>query len=656
MSFSAEMKDFLNAYKTGQGINASRTDQDYKEARTEAEKLKTTRDNDPDTLATAAEQAKATLAATKQRMGLAASARGDASANSAISRQIAQERLRQMKLAGQDTGSGLYPPGAINPNAQPVPGGVAPTGQGALPIGQPTLDTGEDAYAEGGLVPEESEDMDAGVLDTSPAPMEAPIAAPAGAPTDVSAQSRRNPNAVPRGLEGIISPQLVEDARHAGMTFGMDKAGLTKSGALKSPAAMLKAKQIAQGMGGLSEQEMAAAKQAVDPEGKLTESQRNLAALGSVYQFWANKGDPERARRVAFQMLQSYRATSQRYAAIAAKAAEGGNMDLATKAALKAYQNVPDGKDLEIVANPDGGLMYTYTDDKGDVIAKGVATPQQLAASAMGLATGGFDKALLSAAGATSDTGAVKTAGAGKAQSSGDRAKEAESIGGEIEKMKTAWQTKNKDKPVDDEQWNEVANAAQHIYQQNPKATANEVARAAHAMLSMGDDPEKPGFKVKPGEDGQPSTVDFGGKLKVQLDDQQLESILNARATRVKAATDEIDKKNTESEKPGFVDKAAGALSNIGGIVADDAKKFAGEVRGAIPDELAARGGSAVSSVGRAVNDVLSTLTSGDNATGGAAETYKRAARDVAKALMEKLPAALSNKGAIPVDEGDRPL
>lgn len=457
----------------------------------------------------------------------------------------------------------------------------------------------------------------------------------------------------PRQLEGIISPQLVEDARRAGLTFGLEKSGLAQGGALRTPAAQLKAKQIAQGMGGLSQQEMEAAKKAVDPEGKLTDSQRNLAALGSVYQFWANKGEPERAQRVAFQMLQYYRGASQRYAAIAAKAAEGGNMDLATQAALKAYANVPDGKDLELGPDPEnpGRLIYAYTDKDGNTISKGVATPQQLAASAMGLATGGFDKALLQAAGATPATAAPK-GGGGKGQSASDRAKESETIGGEIEKMKTAWTAKNKDKPVDEEQWNEIGNAAQHIYQQNPKATPNEVARAAHAMLSMGDDPEKPGFKVKPGEDGAPSVVDFGGKLKVKLDDEALEGILNARAAKVKAATDAIDKKMTDSEKPGFVDKATEAAGNIGGILADDAKKFAGEVRGAIPDELAARGGSAMNAVGRAVNDVVTKLTDPSINTGTISTAYKKGVMDAAQAVS----GALSNKGAIPVDDGDRPL
>jgi hypothetical protein len=395
-------------------------------------------------------------------------------------------------------------------------------------------------------------------------------------------------------------------------------------------------------MGGLTEQEMQAAKQAVDPEGKLTDSQRNIAALGSVYQFWANKGEPEKAQRVAFQMLQYYRGATQRYAAIAAKAAEGGNMDLATKAALKAYANVPDGKDLEIMPNPDGGLMYTYTDSNGDVIAKGVATPQQLAASAMGLAQGGFDKALLSAAGAAKDTGAVKTGG--KPQSSSDRAKEAETVGTEIEKLKADWVKKNKDAPPDEERWNEIGNAAQHIYQQNPKASANEVARAAHAMLSQGDDWEKPKFKIKPGEDGAPSTVDFGN-LKVQLDDDQLNSILNSRAQKVKAATDKINADMEASDQPSTLDKVAAGAVKVGEGIAKT-----GGPAGVVTGIASKLGGTAYNALKAIYGDHI------PQSVIDAVQATKDKVGDAAAGARDAVVGAVSNKGAIPVDENDRPL
>lgn len=643
MSFSAEMRDFLAAYKTGQQINASRTDQDYKEARTRAEQMRTDRENDPDTLQTAKEQATANLGLTKERMRGAASTRennqlltSDRLRTSASQRGYADERTGllqdQRKLLSQPApGSGLLPPEA-----------------GAIPAGPSTMET--ELYADGGLVDDGDEDDAGGVLDTEEAP------APANPPTDVSAQSRM-PRPT-RGLDGIISPQLVEDARREGMTWAIRTAGLDRPGAIRTADSQRKARAIAAGEGGLSEQEMQAARQAVDPEGKLTDSQRNLAALGSVYQFWANKGEPEKARRVAFQMIQYYRNASQRYAAIAAKAAEGGNLDLATKAALKAYANVPDGRDIALSPDPDGrGLVYYYTDEKGNEIAKGIATPQQLAASAMGLATGGFDRALLAAAGAAQDTGAVKAGGGGgRTQTSSDRAKEAETVGAEIEKLKAAWSAdeKNKGKPVDENVWSEVANAAQHIYQQNPKATPSEVAHAAHKMLSMGDDPEKPGFKVKPGEDGKPNIVDFGGKLRVQLDDQQLEAILNARTAKVKMAVDKINKDMEELDKPGFTDKVSQAASNIGGILANDAKKFGGEVaevgeriKGALPEEVVTRGRSAIDAAGRAISDGLAKIKDIDQAT-----TPQNLPKTIERLVRAGIAAVKpEDKGAIPVDE-----
>lgn len=695
MGFSAEMKDFLVAYRAGQQINASRTNQDYIETRGKAVQEKAARDNDPEVLSLAKQKARATLALTQDRMRNNAVSRGVAGTR----QQLLQEQLRQLKgLDSGGGGSGLLPTG----------GGLQPTiNTGALPVAPVSIDTGADMYAEGGLVevgnidltkrprvknpdgsistvrsiginvdgketliPTVSDDgrmlsneeaiqlyrnsgrhlgrysnVDAanlaaqrihedqakmlryaegglvdeddgldepsGVLDTSEEPMQVaalqPPAAPAYAPQQTAGAIPTSPGGTPaatpvagrRGIEGVVAPALVEDARRQGMRFGIEKAGLHRAGAIRSPASLLKAKQIAAGMGGLSEQEMQAAREAVDPEHKLTDSQRNVAALGSVYQFWANKGEPQRAQRVAFQMLQYYRNATQRYAALAAKAAEGGNMDLATKAALKAYANVPDGRDLELHPNPDGGLLYSYTDEKGDVIDRGVATPQQLVSSAMGLASGGFDRALLAAAGAVEDTGAAKkgASAGGKTQTATDRAHEVENISTEVDKIQKAWAEKNKGAEVDEGRWAEISNVAQHIYQQNPKATPNEAVQAAGMMLSMGEDPEKPGFKVKPGEDGAPNVVDLGRGRRIQLDDAQLESILQARAERVKAAVDKINKDMEESDKPGFLDTAGGAVKNIGGIIADEftppepirravthTAKRAGDLVGAIAD------------------------------------------------------------------------
>jgi hypothetical protein len=654
MSFSQEMKDFLAAYQGGQKINASRTDQDYKEQLTKT--AKQTYDDNEDPNSVTNQTAQAQLDRLKQSIGQSAQAHADAHA----------QHVRSMQPA-PPVGSGLYPTGAINPGApgpQPSPGG-------ALPIGPSTMQTGADEYADGGLVPDDEDPEDVppqnvGAVPINPINQDPRLPAqptPADASTDVSARRR--------GLNGVVAPDLVHDATKAGMTYGAKEYGLMNTGAVMTPAQQARARQFAQGHGAMTDEEMNAAKQAVDPEGKLTDSQRNMAALGSVYQFWANKGDGEKASRVAFQMLQHYRNASQRYAAIAAHAAEGGNVDLATKAAMKAYANVPDGNDLELFPNPDGGIMYAVTGPNGDVVSKGIATPQQLAASAMGLATGGFDKAILSAAGQREEAkGAV--AGGGKPQTAADRGKEADLVGGEVSKLKDQWAAKNKDQPVDEEHWAALSDTAQHLFQQNPKSTPSEVARAASLLMSPGTkDPDKPDFKITAGEEGGPATIKFGNGKTMQVDDNMVEQIANRRADILRKSWDDTDKKMTDAEAPGFTGKASAALSDISGILGKDFDKFKGELGdvgarawAALPDEARPRITSALEAAKRAGGDagsyMLKLIT--DDLKGDNGITPSKVGRGLSDAAgviggalsSGKLPS--SGNGAVPVDDAGIPM
>lgn len=651
MSLSAEMKDFIAAYKTGQGINASRTNQDYKEANTARITATTERENDPATLKLATDTAQARLDKIRDSMKSSAAARGATGART----QLINEQLKILRDQ-QKAGSGLDP--------RSYGGAPVPQGQGALPIGPSSFNPDVDINAPpavdpraprlfegGGLVPEDDEEDELLAAEPEGAlPLDA--AAPAGAPTDVSAQSRRQPQ-VPRGLEGVISPALVADATKAGMTFGLNQYGLGGRGAVPSARSAANARLFAQGHGGLTEQEMQAARQTVDPEGKLTDSQRNMAALGSVYQFWANKGEPEKAQRVAFQMLQYYRNASQRYAAIAAKAAEGGNMDLATKAAVKAYANVPDGNDLQIMKAPNGGLMYSLTNEKGETVRKGIATPQQLAASAMGLAVGGFDKAILQAAGAREDTGALKTkGGGGRPQSAIDREKEAELPATAVAALKKKWAEKNKGAPPDDTFWEEATNTAQGLMQQNPKLNANQAAIAAEALLRPGQGKDgASGFKAVPDEDGGSWTVQFPNKTKVKLSDEQLEVILNSRAASIKAAADK-----KAANEPGYLSKAGGILKDIGGLaanaVSEDVGRAAKQVGEAVSPETAARAKSALSAAARMGGDagayIMDLIKKDLSGEGGI--TPERVGRDIVGAAGA-VGDLFKNKGAIPVDE-----
>ena len=139
----------------------------------------------------------------------------------------------------------------------------------------------------------------------------------------------------------------------------------------------------------------------VDPHNELGEDQRNIASLSAVYQYKLRQGDPQGAQRAAFSLLQNYRLASQRYAVIS-DAAKTGTIDARAKAAMKAYANISDGKDFKIWNAPDGQLNYSFADDKtGKTITQQIASPQQLAAVAMGVETKGFEDFLLQQAGTT---------------------------------------------------------------------------------------------------------------------------------------------------------------------------------------------------------------------------------------------------------------
>jgi len=145
--------------------------------------------------------------------------------------------------------------------------------------------------------------------------------------------------------------------------------------------------------------ELDAVKKAVDPEGKMTDAQRNMFALGHIYHFQLGKGNSEGVARVALQLLQLYRLETIRYASIAAHAAQEGDLDPAARAAVKAYANIPDGRDIAVYKDEDGKLNYSYTDaSTGKTIAKGLLTPQQLAAQATGIAPAVFEKLIYESA------------------------------------------------------------------------------------------------------------------------------------------------------------------------------------------------------------------------------------------------------------------
>jgi acyl-CoA-binding protein len=208
------------------------------------------------------------------------------------------------------------------------------------------------------------------------------------------------PNAQP--TSGMSDIAGLFQAGHKAVKDGLmsltQRFNMNKRSAVPDPNAGGSMRAYLSGEGSAPRSDMAQVMQAVDPEGKMSESERNLAALGAVYNFYAVR-DPAKAQQAAGSMIQYMRTASARYASIAAAHAEAGDIDGTVNNMLRAYANIPNGQDVKFQKNPDGSYAYSFTDESGKVVNKGVASPQQIASMAMRMTPGEFDKWILTAAG-----------------------------------------------------------------------------------------------------------------------------------------------------------------------------------------------------------------------------------------------------------------
>lgn len=362
--------------------------------------------------------------------------------------------------------------------------------------------------------------------------------------------------------------QFSTDAAHDAIRNAYDYAGtlLGPRGAVPTPARIRTAQALAHGYGAAPLADMQAIYKKIDPNNQMSDSARNMAALSAVYQFKLNQGDPQGAQRAAFQMLQHYRLATQRYAAISAAAANQGNPDAAAKAAMKAYANIPDGKDLKVVKAPNGQLQYSYTDDQGHVISQGLATPQQLGAAAMGVAQRGFDQFLSQAANERqAKSGAV---GGPKPMKPGDKDKVLTSVG-------NAYQQQFPDNSdgsgaTPDEEARALKGAAYRISinPKNQNLTPDEAVDAAKRLMSPNaKNPDKADFTTKKldDEDGGGYEIRFGKQNPIHLTEDEFDALAERRAAKMAG----LKKAKDAAAKPGIVADTGKAVSDY----ADDLEK-----------------------------------------------------------------------------------
>jgi len=440
MGFGAEVKDFINGFSTGQKIMAMRDDREYKKLRAKVFREK----NSPERLKLEEDLLKAR--AERMRRGPDATVTEGRRLSNKLKRlQIqAVEDLRRRQAAGGNANA-IVDQGPGYGENLPTDASAVPPVESEIPDPTQNFSHGGavkaiKSYADGGSVEDDGEIFDS---NTPKSPYLDPYA---DVPEDQSQQ------AVPvedssidlaamdqpfKGANKVYSPQASHDAVLAGIKFAQKQLGVTPQdaglkdapapdqnqpsvtpgsapgGVSPSPAASAAAYIAAggrrkgavaaylSGAGMSTPEEIQAVYAKIDPQHRMSESERTFASMGAVYTFYLQKGDVKRAQSAAASLLQYYRGAYNRYSALAQAAAGTGDVTKTMRMLLKAHANVPDGIDMKLLPDESGkGIKYTFTDaQSGKLLEHAIMSPQQLLQWASKGTIQSFDELVTAAAG-----------------------------------------------------------------------------------------------------------------------------------------------------------------------------------------------------------------------------------------------------------------
>lgn len=198
----------------------------------------------------------------------------------------------------------------------------------------------------------------------------------------------------------------LSEAVKGGMEFLRDTFGLQNDeGAVpqNDPAKNQRAVDMLRGVGANTPDEGIALGNKVDPNKEMTTASRNAYVLNEIYKFYRDRGDHDKAQKAAAEFIQLCNVEAQRISSLGVVAAEKGDYAGAAKAVQSAYNQMPNGQEVEIkVKNPSTGEGEMITKDatSGKETGRQRITGEDIAAQAAGLSNGtGFYKAMVEAAG-----------------------------------------------------------------------------------------------------------------------------------------------------------------------------------------------------------------------------------------------------------------
>jgi tetratricopeptide (TPR) repeat protein len=118
-----------------------------------------------------------------------------------------------------------------------------------------------------------------------------------------------------------------------------------------------------------------------------------MASYSALWRYHMRRGQLDQAQNAALGLLQAHHRNMGHYTALARAALDKGHLDTAAQFAGKAFANIPNGKDVRVYQGADGRLGCEVRDDRsGEVVRKGILTPQEIGAWVMGTTPDKFDE------------------------------------------------------------------------------------------------------------------------------------------------------------------------------------------------------------------------------------------------------------------------
>lgn len=211
---------------------------------------------------------------------------------------------------------------------------------------------------------------------------EAPAAPQTGTPEEPAAPEE--PPVSPEASR-VVSERAAQAVDAAARSISAETQ--TPQGAV-GPGSEASGTDIIRNVGGLSQEEYSAAYQAIDREGRIPAHMQGTAMMAEGYQYYIDRGQPERAVVFARQIMISLKEASQTFGAMALEAIEQGDIESACRFFNDACNRFPSGHEIRVDQDPRTGVLTYVVNNNGEEIERGNMDVGQFFEYTTGIANG----------------------------------------------------------------------------------------------------------------------------------------------------------------------------------------------------------------------------------------------------------------------------